>query len=223
MALVKCAASLVFLIFVSGAGSVFGGVRYQSLSAEGIVVTGVRSDSATTDSIVLTGFYTALGSTTAALYQGSLAGAVTATIGGWNLLTPVFAGQTVSSPIFYGPNTPLFAANIPSGEVRAVGSYKYTEGASGPNADHGMIYVGPVDGSGSWTQLDATSLVAEGALLNTIAHSTMGRLVVGNDDTSLATGLAFIYDLETETWTNLAPGGTASVTAYGIWQNSENS
>ncbi len=47
----------------------------------------------------------------------------------------------------------------------------------------------------------------------------MGDLVVGNYDTVLVTGNAFIYNRIANTWKNLNPGGTQSVTAYGIWQN----
>jgi hypothetical protein len=47
----------------------------------------------------------------------------------------------------------------------------------------------------------------------------MGDLVVGNYDTQLATGRAFIYNVKTAKWVNLNPTGSKSVTAYGIWQN----
>ncbi len=198
-----------------------GGVEYQSFNADGIILTGVRSNSSTTDDVVLTAGFNSVGQTFAALYQGSLAGAPAATIGNWNILTPDFAGPTVTSSTFYGPNTQRLNPNIPAGQVRAVGSYKYDEAPSGPNADNAMMYLGPVNGvGGTWTQLDASVLVGGGAsLLNSIAHSTMGDLVVGNYDTNLATGKAFIYNFDSNIWTDLNPEGTASVTAYGIWQN----
>lgn len=85
------------------------------------------------------------------------------------------------------------------------------------------MYQGAFDGSGTWTQRDATSLVRQGQLLNTIAHSTMRDLVVGNYDTTLVTGNAFIYNVRTNIWTNLNPRGSKSVTAYGIWQNGRRS
>jgi len=53
--------------------------------------------------------------------------------------------------------------------------------------------------------------------LNTIAHSTFGNQVVGNYDTQLQTGNAFVYDIKTGTHrTNDAPGAV-STTAYGVW------
>lgn len=195
-------------------------VDYVPIDDAAVVVTGVRSSSATEDDVVLTASYVFEGVTYATLYQGSLVGSATAPDTSWNRLTPVFEGQTVTSATFYGPNTPLFDPRIAAGDVVAVGSYKYNEGASGALADHGVLYEGPATGGGTWTQIDATPLVPQGeTLLNTIAHSTMGDLVVGNYDTHLATGRAFIYNKVTGEWTNLNPGNTRSVTAYGIWQN----
>ena len=197
---------------------------YETVAVPGIVVTGVRSDSAVTDAVVVTTSDVTGSTTSAALYQSSLQDLASPSASQWNALTPVFPGQTVTSSTFYGPNTPSFDPSLGAGEVRAVGSYKYAEGPSGPNDDHGMIYQGPVNGvGGSWTQIDATSLIGKGdTLLNTIAHSTMGDLVVGNYDTSLSTGHAFIFDMTTGQWTDLNPAGSLSVTAYGIWQNGDN-
>lgn len=196
---------------------------YATIDVPGIFVTGVRSDSATTDAVVVTASGVTGGTTSAALYQGSLQDLASAPASQWNVLTPVFPGQTVTSSTFYGPNTPSFDPSLGDGEVRAVGSYKYAEGLSGPDFDHGMIYQGPANGvGGTWTQIDATSLVGAGdTLLDTIAHSTMGDLVVGNYDTSLSTGHAFIYDMASDQWTDLNPAGSLSVTAYGIWQNGD--
>ena len=199
-----------------------------TIPVPGVVVTGVRSTSSTTDDVVITASYTDAGTTSAAIYSGSLAGATSAAASSWVAFAPTFIGQSVTSSTFYGPNTSLFTPSIGEGNIIAVGSYKYAESPSGPGADHGMIYQGPVNGvAGTWTQIDATPLVTSGTLINTIAHSNMGSLVVGNYDTSLATGNAFIYNRTTEAWTNFNPSvsiadpdGAKSVTAYGIWQNS---
>lgn len=203
-------------------------VTYAPIADTQAIVTGVRADRAGT--VVLTANYTINGVLNAGLYQGSLADASTAPSSSWHALTPSIpvdplqpkgATQTVTSATFYGPNTSRFDPSLGAGNIVAVGSYKYTTGTPGPKADHGMLYKGPISGGGTWKQLDATSLVTGPgeALKNTLAHSTMGTLVVGNYDTTLATGKAFIYDTSTGRWTNLNPGGTASVTAYGIWQN----
>lgn len=138
----------------------------------------------------------------------------------WNILTPVIAGQTITSSSLYGPNTARYDSSLAPGEIIAVGSYKYTDGASGPNADHGLLFQGTAEGVGTWTQIDANDLVGEGdTLINTIAHSNMNGLVVGNYDTDLAEGQAFLYNISANTWTNINPAGSASVTAYGIWHH----
>jgi subtilase-type serine protease len=43
--------------------------------------------------------------------------------------------------------------------------------------------------------------------------------LVGNYDTQLATGNAFLYDIPTGTYTNIDKPGTVSTTAYGVWGN----
>jgi hypothetical protein len=63
--------------------------------------------------------------------------------------------------------------------------------------------------------------------MDTIAHSTMGDLVVGNYDLNpsvpggVASGNAFIYNMTKRQWTLLRLGGSLSseTTLYGIWQN----
>jgi hypothetical protein len=60
--------------------------------------------------------------------------------------------------------------------------------------------------------------------MDTIAHSTMGDLVVGNYDLNLGHGVsgnAFIYNMSTRQWTLLQLGGSlaSGTTLYGIWQN----
>jgi hypothetical protein len=208
----------VVCFFLLGAAQL-SAVDYSSITAPAVIVTGVRSTSASTDNVFITGSQTTAGVTSAVLYNGSLAAAAGAPPSSWVVLSPSFSGQTVTGATLYGPNSALFTPSIGTGNVMAVGSYKYAEGASGAQFDHGLLYQGAAGGGGTFTQIDATSLVASGTLKNTIAHSTMGNLVVGNYDTSLATGNAFIYNASTLLWTNLNPGGSASATAYGIWQN----
>lgn len=198
-------------------GVAHGQVAYDSIQLPGLVVTGVRADSLTT--VVITASYNSGGTTQSGLYQGTLQGALKAPVSKWTILQPVIPNQTVTSSTLYGPNTAFFNPSLGYGKIRAVGSYKYTTGASGPDFDHGCMYEGAI-GSGRWTQLDATSLVPAGdTLLNTICHSTMGDLVVGNYDTELVAGNAFIYNVKSNKWVNLNPTGSKSTTAYGIWQN----
>ena len=108
--------------------------------------------------------------------------------------------------------------------------------------NHGMIYLGPVNGpGGQWTTIDvpadgsntvghvrACPITRPGCfVMDTIAHSTMGDLVVGNYDLNpsvrggLISANAFIYNMSTHLWTLLRLGGSMSsaTTLYGIWQN----
>ncbi len=195
-------------------------ITYSPIADTSIIVTGIRSDSTNSDSVVISASKTTTGTdTVAALYDGSLSGVASASSSSWYSLNPIFSGQSVTSSTFYGPNTSVYDPSLGVGNIRAVGSYKYSNSPSGSNTDHGMMYVGAVTGGGTWSQIDATTLVTNGTLINTIAHSTMGNLVVGNYDTSLAAGHAFIYNTVNQTWLNLNPANSVSVTAYGIWQN----
>ncbi|MEI6373111.1 MAG: peptidoglycan-binding domain-containing protein [Actinomycetes bacterium] len=58
------------------------------------------------------------------------------------------------------------------------------------------------------------------SLKNTIAHSTRGGLVVGNFDTRLVAGRAFVTNTSGSSWFEITKAGAVSITAYGIWYNS---
>jgi hypothetical protein len=210
----------------------------SSILKAGDVVTGVRH--AWGGNVVLTGS-AATGSGTQAvpfLYRGTLARAAKGAAP--SVLTPSFRG--VTSATFYGPDTHSFnPARIPSGQVRAVGSYQSSSAPAGV-LNQGMIYLGPVSGpGGSWTSIDVPAHGAHTVgharacprartrcfVMDTIAHSTMGDLVVGNYDLNpsvpggVASGNAFIYNLTRHQWTLLHLGGSQSslTTLYGIWQD----
>lgn len=180
-------------------------------------VTGVRADY--DGKVILTASHIVNGAETSALYSGPLQDT---SLGAFYVLTPQFSGQTVTSSNFYGPNTSIFTPSISIGNVVAVGSYVYSE--SGVH-DHGMIYQGAVSGGGTWKQIDVPSSAVGGAIVeDTIPHSVMGDLVVGNYDLQgvPASGNAFIYNMKTNTWTifDQAFGGTQQLTsAYAVWQN----
>jgi hypothetical protein len=204
----------------------------------GDIVTGVRGT--TGRNVVLTGS-AATGNGTQTdpfLYQGRLTGAAAgATV---SKLTPPFTGET--SATFYGPDThSVNPASIPRGQVRAVGSYQSSAGSAGV-VNQGMIYLGPVRGAGgSWTSIDVPAHGSRTVghvracprarvrcfVMDTIAHSTMGNLVVGNYDLNpsvrggLLSANAFIYNMSRRQWTLLDLGGSMSsdTTLYGIWQD----
>jgi hypothetical protein len=183
------------------------------------IITGVRAHY--NGNVVLTGDQPlgSDGATVALLYNGPLQDTA---LGQVYLLAPQFASQTVTTSTFYGPNTSIFNPSIGVDNVIAVGSYQYSQSAV---LNHGLIYQGPISGGGTWTQIDVPSSAVGGAtVLNTIPHSTMGDLVVGDYDLQgvAASGNAFIYNMKTHTWTifDVPFGGTHQLTtAYGIWQN----
>ena len=198
----------------------------------GDIVTGVRG---TTDGdVILTGSHAkadGTNNTLPFLYQGPLTSPTKDS--GFHALTPQFAGFVTGT--FYGPDTSTYNPDtIPAGQVRAVGSYRNGNGVF----NHGMIYLGPVSGGGTWTTIDVPaggsntvggvracpSDQPDCMVMDTIAHSTMGNLVVGNYDLNLGHGVsgnAFIYNMTTHQWTLLQLGGSLSsqTTLYGIWQN----
>jgi hypothetical protein len=225
-------ASPVAAVSAKGSGSI------SSILKSGDIVTGVRGT--TNGNVILTGSAaTGSGSQTAPfLYRGRLTRAAAGAA--VTVLTPKFRG--VTSATFYGPDTHSFnPAAIPRGQVRAVGSYQSSSAPAGV-INRGMIYRGPVSGSrGSWTSIAVPANGAHTAghvracprrrprcfVMDTIAHSTMGNLVVGNYDLhpSVRGGVisanAFIYNMSRHQWTLLRLGGSLSnqTTLYGIWQD----
>ena len=197
--------------------AVASGTPYHTIFGPNDIVTGVRGYDAS--NVLLTGSYLANGAVNGMWWKGSLETGAGTTY----QFSPVVPGQTITSSLYYGPNTNLFDPTLGEGNIRIVGSYKY----SGSSADHGVMYTGPLSGttnSANWTgNLDVPSLVAGGVVLNTIPHSTMGNFVVGNYDlvsNPNSTGNAFIYDISANSWTVLDIGSkTNDTTVYGIWQN----
>jgi hypothetical protein len=187
-------------------------------------VTGIRQGS---DGNVLitggTGDVSLDDSNPAFLYYGPI-GAIPNTIGGTGLhtYTPVFDGEAITGGAqFYGPNTTYYNPSIDLEHpeyIRAVGAYKTTRTTTYQN---GMIYNGPLTGSGgTWTSLQVPS--GGEPVGDTIPHSTMGSLVVGNfnlqpPNDPLA-GKGFIYDIDAQAYRTFSLG-TYSTTFYGIWQN----
>jgi hypothetical protein len=134
-------------------------------------------------------------------------------------LTPRFPeGPTVDST-FYGPDTWVFNPALGVGMIRAVGTCTFEKGEA---RNHGMVYHGPPDGTGgSWNLTDMPNEIAGGVVWNTVPHSTMGELIVGNYDLKDRPGSAnaYIHDFTTSPWQAVALEGLELVTFYGIWQN----
>ena len=183
-------------------------------SGSSTIVTGIRGITNST-SVYISGLYkTAAGVTNGAIY----AGPINESGGTWYILNypSNLAGESVTGTAWYGPNN-----GESVGTISVVGNYTVESN----NFAQGILYSGPLGGGGTWTKLlppspDHTSVK------ETIAHSNMGGIVVGNYDTHLATGKAFIYNIQTESYTNLilpVEPRPISVTAYGVWANDDGS
>jgi hypothetical protein len=143
------------------------------------------------------------------VYKGDLQGNVGPyTQNKWHILEyPTNEDETVTNTSLYGPDVRK------DGSIRAVGNYNTEE--TGKRA-LGTVYEGKLNGKGIWTTL----IPAEDAI-NTIAHSSMGDLVVGNYDTKYVQGMGFIYDMKKRRYYDINKRGAKSITAYGIWKNSK--
>lgn len=191
-------------------------VTYTTIFPPNSLVTGIRRDVGPDGRVLITAGRVSVEDAPvhALIYIGPLTPMDDA---GYRTLLPVFPGQTVTSSTFYGPNTALFNPELGAGNLRAVGSY--SSQADG-GEQHGMMYEGDPDGTGTWTQIDMPDDLAGGSVGNTILHSTMGEIVVGNYDMSgkvLSSVNAFLYNTTTGAYTALNIG--AMTTAYGVWQN----
>jgi hypothetical protein len=189
-------------------------VVYQDIFAPDYSVTGIRAETGSGDMVVITGSYQPAGggAPQGLLYRGPLTPTDSA---GYYYLAPQISGQSVTSSIFYGPDTPFCDPIIGPGNVRVVGSYKCTETGA---YDHGLLYQGGYDGLSPWMPLDVPEAVAGAPVGNTIAHSTMGDLVVGNYDLLDKPGTpnGFIYSIAAQSFTVLDIGPLA--TLYGVWR-----
>ena len=182
----------------------------EALPGSKTFLTGIRAVKKSKE-VYISGVYTPPNSVvpTGLIYKGYLAKEK----GTWYTLNyPSSAGVTVTGTSLYGPNN-----GHSSKTVQTVGNYTTQETGS---ATLGCLYEGPLDGSGTWTTLLPTSAKP---VLNTIAHSVMGGLVVGNYDTQLDEGKAFLYDIKTKKYYDITHPDTKSITCYGIWKNCDDS
>jgi uncharacterized protein with beta-barrel porin domain len=165
-------------------------------------LTGIRGDTITGQYVLGTGG----GSTGGLLYSTATNNWTpfpVATQSGVN-----YPGAIASTP--YGPSFGSY-----DGILRAVGSYQTTVSAP---YDLGYLYDAAAGTGGSLTTLRYPSAPGEMTLF-TIAHSTFGNQVVGNYDTQLNVGHAFLYDIPSGNYTNIDKPGAVSTTAYGVWGN----
>jgi hypothetical protein len=184
----------------------------NALPGSRTLLTGIRPDGC---DHIITGFYNYpedVLPTASFVYKGDLCG-----VGKWNILnypsTPI--AEVVQTNL-YGPSVVMNSCCQTSYNI--VGNYT-VEGVTGTI---GCLYQGQLDNSGRWTTIVPSTLTTD-TVINTICHSTMGNLVVGNYDTNVLAGNAFIFDMSCNTYYSITvPNVTVvSITAYGIWKNSD--
>ena len=199
--------SVVFDIALStSANAQLSFTTYQYPNSAVTTITGIRGDNMTGN------FTTGSGGNTGGLLFGLSSGAIdysnispfpTATANQSN-----FPGAISSTP--YGPS---FGCS--TGILRVAGSYKTT--ASSPY-DLGYLFDAAAAPGAQLTTLLFPSAPGDTTLF-TIAHSNFGNQLVGNYDTRLATGNAFIYNISAGTFTTNNVAGALSTTAYGVYGN----
>jgi hypothetical protein len=212
----------VLALAVVTAGGESRGQSYRPIldSSEDQTPQGVRGTAGS--DVLLACSYTLSGSLSQGMWwRGSLATGS----GVAYKVVPSIGSQVVTSSLYYGPDTPEFDPTIGAGNIRIVGSYQYV---GSTQFNNGLLYTGPLSGTGgTWTQINVPDASVSGTVANTIPHSVMGSIVVGNYNlvvggSSAALGNAFLYNIVTGSWTIFdSPfGGTDKLTsAYGIWQN----
>jgi hypothetical protein len=147
------------------------------------------------------------------LYEGSIDGT---TGGAYTFLFPNSLNTSA-----YGPNL------LESGEVQIVGTYKNADYETAPVEVHSFLYQGEISALAFADPNNFISIDHLGSKY-TYAHSVAGGLVVGNYDKPIdhgshglpyGPGHAFIYDIDSEEFTEVAYPGSATTSAYGIWHN----
>jgi len=149
------------------------------------------------------------------------------TSGGNAWKAPAFTGKTITLTSKGPAVGAIQAALVARGfSIPGLGGPKAPLGTFGTRTQSALIAfqksrpnLGPATGQVSGRLY---SLLTSDSIKNTIAHSNRGGLVVGNFDTMLIAGRAFVTNLTGSSWFEITKPGAVSITAYGIWQNSTN-
>jgi len=203
-----------FLLLLVVGGAVRGSAQVTQIFPDGYSVTGVRASDASGNMIITGGT-----GTSPFFYSGTLPSSTNPGNTYTSNLVPIINGSAVTGgSTFYGPNTSYYDPSIVAGNVLAVGTYKES---SSSTYQTGVMYLGPLTGSTSssnWTTIKVPDSLAGLPVGDTIPHSTMGNLVVGNYNTQVPSGgQGFIYNISAQSYKKLSFGDVTS--AFGIWQN----
>ena len=125
-----------------------------------------------------------------------------------------YPGGSGTATSVYGPD------DLGNGEVLLVGTYVLPTGST----RYGFAFRGNLATMATDVLNPANyETIWNGSEFNYL-HSTMGGLAVGNSITSNTPnerGRAYIYDFQTQQFTDIVFPGTISNTAYGIWDNGD--
>jgi len=159
---------------------------------------------------LITGSTESGGVTSGLLYVGALDG------GDGDAYAINYPGGSGTATSVYGPDY------LGNDDVLLVGTYVL----AGDETRYGFAFRGNLNTMADDVADPANyETIWNGSTFNYL-HSTMGGLAVGNfitGDTPNERGRAFIYDFETEEFTDIVFPGTISNTAYGIWDNGDGS
>jgi hypothetical protein len=187
------------------------GIAYASAAAVSLPVeswTGIRG--LTNGDYLITGSTESSGVTSGLLYVGALDG------GDGEAYAINYPGGSGTTTSVYGPDY------LGDGEVLLVGTYVLPTGST----RYGFAFRGNLDTmADDVLDSDNYETIWNGSEFNYL-HSTMGGLAVGNyiaNSSETEAGRAFIYDFETEAFTDIVFPGSISNTAYGIWDNGDGS
>src|SRR5438552_658356 len=133
---------IIFCANISFAQVSYSTFNYPGAPGDSTGLSGVRG--AGRHDVYITGANVPQGTTDpeGILYHGPLNGG-----GDWTVLNFQSPGMDVTGTVLYGPNT------LSPNNVRIVGSY--TQSDTG-QLNHGALYEGPPDGSGTWQILDSS-------------------------------------------------------------------
>lgn len=192
-------------------------LNYPSQSQTKTLLTGIKQDTEDSSIYYITGFIEENSNThkvkqitdkqsnyTTFVYKGNVSGKSISNIDNWHILKFPLSTNTN----LYGPS--IFKnSNI----IRVVGNYTTVEGGS---TLFGCLYQGGLDGTGKWLTITPPKSI------QTICHSTMGNLIVGNFLVSNSqNSKAFVYNIKTNKYLEIIKKGALSITAYGIWRNNK--
>jgi hypothetical protein len=146
-----------------------------------------------------------------------------------HFFVPKFPGETPTFAAMYGPNTYKYLPAVGKGNVLAVGGYNFAESPY----QAGFIYEGPLNGTGKYTKIvipprhlnvtlpNGTTIATLDYPTHTVAHSTMGELIVGDCyfESSETKSYGFLYNVKKKTFIRLVELDLFSTSMYGVWQN----